>query len=53
MSIFLTFFIVAGITYFFKGKEYWRFNNDWVIASEKSPLPSPQLWLGCPEELSE
>lgn len=44
---------IVGLTYFFKGKFYWKFNNDWVIVSESSPLPAPQTWLGCPEEPNE
>lgn len=39
-----------GKTYFFKGKEYWKFDNDWIIVTDSSPLPSPQTWLGCPKE---
>lgn len=40
-----------GFTYFFKGKLFWKFDNDWVIVSDSSPLPSPQTWLGCPEDM--
>ncbi|CAH1378861.1 unnamed protein product [Tenebrio molitor] len=39
-----------GVTHFFKGKLYWKFDNDWVVITEHSPLPTPQLWLGCPED---
>lgn len=47
------FICYAGSTYFFKGKYYWKFNNDWIIVDESSPLPSPQTWLGCPKEISD
>ncbi|KAK5644318.1 hypothetical protein RI129_005618 [Pyrocoelia pectoralis] len=39
-----------GKTYFFKGKLYWAFDDTWVSVTETSPLPMPQLWLGCPEK---
>ncbi|KAI4461533.1 matrix metalloproteinase [Holotrichia oblita] len=40
-----------GITYFFKGKEFWKFDNVWVIVTDTSPMPIPQIWLGCPKEI--
>ncbi|XP_022907784.2 matrix metalloproteinase-16-like [Onthophagus taurus] len=39
-----------NVTYFFKGKSYWRFDNNWVKTTDLSPLPAPQIWLGCPKE---
>lgn len=42
--------ICLGITYFFKGKHFWKFDNDWVSVVEAAPLPTPQIWLGCPEK---
>lgn len=39
-----------GITYFFRDKLYWKFDNNWIITTDESPLPSPQRWLGCPED---
>ncbi|KAJ8981662.1 hypothetical protein NQ317_017282, partial [Molorchus minor] len=39
-----------GVTYFFKGELFWTFDNNWVIATEQSPLPTAQVWFGCPEE---
>ncbi|KAJ8920311.1 hypothetical protein NQ315_011973, partial [Exocentrus adspersus] len=39
-----------GVTYFFKGELFWIFDNNWVIATEKSPLPTAQVWFGCPED---
>ncbi|KAJ8937960.1 hypothetical protein NQ314_011647 [Rhamnusium bicolor] len=39
-----------GATYFFKGELFWKFDNDWVIITEQSPLPTAQIWFGCPEE---
>ncbi|XP_063921209.1 72 kDa type IV collagenase-like [Zophobas morio] len=39
-----------GITYFFKDELYWKFDNQWITITDQSPLPSPQLWLGCPED---
>uniref|UniRef100_A0A1Y1L9K3 Peptidase metallopeptidase domain-containing protein n=1 Tax=Photinus pyralis TaxID=7054 RepID=A0A1Y1L9K3_PHOPY len=39
-----------GKTYFFKGKLYWTFDDTWISVTETSPLPMPQLWLGCPEK---
>ncbi|GJQ71260.1 hypothetical protein Trydic_g10999 [Trypoxylus dichotomus] len=40
-----------GVTYFFKGKEFWKFDNIWVIVTDTSPMPIPQIWLGCPKEI--
>lgn len=40
-----------GLTYFFKGNEFWKFDNSWVIVTDTSPMPIPQLWLGCPKEI--
>lgn len=42
-----------GKTYFFKGNLYWKFDNDWVITTESSPMPASQTWLGCPKEIDE
>lgn len=41
---------IDGYTYFFKGGLYWKFDNDWIIATDESPLPIAQIWLGCPED---
>nr|CAI5824103.1 unnamed protein product [Callosobruchus analis] len=39
-----------GSTYFFKDDLFWKFDNDWVITTEESPMPTAQLWFGCPED---
>lgn len=38
---------VTGITYFFKGKEYWGFNNTWKKTEEGYPRSATSYWLGC------
>ncbi|VEN59507.1 unnamed protein product, partial [Callosobruchus maculatus] len=39
-----------GSTYFFKDDLFWKFDNDWVITTEESPMPTAQVWFGCPED---
>nr|XP_023028791.1 matrix metalloproteinase-2-like [Leptinotarsa decemlineata] len=38
-----------GVTYFFRGGLFWKFDNDWVMVTDESPLPTPQVWFGCAE----
>ncbi|CAH2006887.1 unnamed protein product [Acanthoscelides obtectus] len=42
-----------GYTYFFKDDSFWKFDNDWVITTEESPMPTAQVWFGCPREGSK
>lgn len=39
-----------GYTYFFRGGLFWKFNNDWIMITEESPMPTPTYWFGCPEK---
>lgn len=45
------FFSIAGKTYFFKDKLFWKFDNLLIKIDKRYPLPAPQYWLGCPERL--
>uniref|UniRef100_A0A6P7F8V5 Matrix metalloproteinase-25-like n=1 Tax=Diabrotica virgifera virgifera TaxID=50390 RepID=A0A6P7F8V5_DIAVI len=39
-----------GFTYFFRGGLFWKFDNDWIMATDDSPMPTPTYWFGCPEK---
>jgi hypothetical protein len=39
-----------GLTYFFKGRLFWRFDNNKIKTDKHYPLPAPQHWVGCPEK---
>ncbi|KAK7576675.1 hypothetical protein V9T40_012961 [Parthenolecanium corni] len=36
-----------GITYFFKGKGFWKFDDQRMKTRNQSPIPSAQVWMGC------
>ncbi|CAH1802307.1 unnamed protein product [Owenia fusiformis] len=36
-----------GRTYFFKGKQYWEFNDGVMRTRKSSPRPLAGLWMGC------
>lgn len=38
-----------GITYFFRGGLFWKFDNNWIMVTEESPMPTPMIWFGCSE----
>ncbi|XP_056648592.1 matrix metalloproteinase-25-like [Diorhabda sublineata] len=37
-------------TYFFRGGLFWKFDNNWIMITEESPMPAPTYWFGCPEK---
>jgi Hemopexin len=39
--------IFAGLTYFFKGKHFWRFDNSLIQTERQYPKLSSKEWLGC------
>lgn len=39
---------VAGITYFFKGKSFWQFNDKKKRSQHKKSESSAVKWMGCP-----
>lgn len=47
-NLFLTPFVL-GVTYFFKGKGYWKFNDLQMRVEHRMPKPSSSFWMGCPE----
>ena len=38
-------------TYFFKGKQFWEFNDERMEVAKSSPMASGEFWLHCPKEL--
>lgn len=38
---------VLGLTYFFKDRKYWRFNDYMVITESEVPQDSASIWFGC------
>lgn len=38
----------TGITYFFKGKGFWKFNDLRMRVENEKQMPSAQFWMGCP-----
>ena len=41
------FFSFPGKTYFFRGDDFWRFDDVMVKAEENFPLSIKDYWLGC------
>ena len=37
-----------GFTYFYKGKEYWKFNNQKLKVEPGYPKSALRDWMGCP-----
>ncbi|XP_013397458.1 matrix metalloproteinase-2 isoform X2 [Lingula anatina] len=37
-----------GVTYFFKGDQYWQFNDELMKVEDQFPQPSAEKWMGCP-----
>lgn len=40
--------LVAGITYFFKGKSFWQFDDKQNRSQHKKSESSAVRWMGCP-----
>ena len=38
-------------TYFFKGKDFWEFDDEKMEVTKPSPMASGEFWLHCPKEL--
>ena len=43
----LKYFVLLGLTYFFKDGNYWRFNDYMVITESEVPQDSASTWFGC------
>ena len=42
--------IFIGMTYFFQGTKYWRFDDQYVMVDEGYPNDINGFWFSCPNE---